>query len=110
MKKILFDFLESLKHNWFLYLLGILHLTIWIFAFITCCEVISGNLDVTGIVDLDEILFSYNGHEYTLFDMWFFMAISTFMVLLINSISLVNRTIFNSIAKRDYDRQIKSTK
>lgn len=73
-------------------------------------EVLAGKFDLSGIVDVNEVVISYYGHEYTYYDIWFFMFISSFMVLLINTISFVNRCIFNAIVKRDYDRQIESKK
>ena len=99
MKKLLNNIFESFKHNWYLYLLGISHLAFWLFIFITMGEILAGKYDLTGIVDVNEVMFSYEGHEYTLFDMWFFMIISAFMVLLINTISLVNSSILKAIAK-----------
>ena len=71
---------------------------------------LGGTNIAAGIVDVNEVMFSYEGHEYTLYDMWFFMFISVFMIFVVNTISLVNSTIFKAISNRDYDRQIKSTK
>lgn len=110
MKKYIKNLLESFKHNWFLYLLGFAHLALWIFIFITIGEILAGKYDLTGIVDVNEVMISHYGHDYTLYDLWFFMFVSSFMVLFLNTISFVNRIIFNAIQKRDYDRQIKSTK
>ena len=49
MKKYFKALLESFKHNWFLYLLGFVHLAFWLFMFITIGEVLAGKYDLTGI-------------------------------------------------------------